>query len=108
MSVVRALPLFSAVFAPLYAAAMYFNIAMFVYYPQPNELHWHDQPNLPGPAMYWYGWIAYAGLGAAIVLGLASFLPERFVAQVSPHGSWIAPLASILFILYVIREWFIH
>ena len=39
MSVTRLLPLFSIAFAPLYAAAMYFNIAMFVYYPQVNELH---------------------------------------------------------------------
>ena len=108
MSVGRVLPLFSIAFAPLYAAAMYFNIAMFVYYPQVNELHWHDRPDLPGPAMYWYGWIAYAALGGAIVLGLASFLPARFVDRVALRGAWIAPLASILFILYVIREWFIH
>ena len=108
MKLLRALPLFSAAFAPLYAAAMYFNIAMFVYYPQVNELHWRDRPELPGPAMYWYGWIAYAAVGAAIALGLASLLPPRWVDRVAPRAAWLAPLASILFVLYVIREWFVH
>ncbi len=108
MKLLRALPLFSAAFAPLYAAAMYFNVALFVYYPQVNELHWRDQAQLPGPAMYWYGWIAYAALGAALVASCTGLLPARWVDRVSPRASWLAPLASIVFILYVIREWFLH
>ena len=108
MKFLRVLPVFSAVFAPLYALAMYFNIAMFVYYPAVNQLHWHDRPDLPQPAMYWYGWIAYAALGAAIVACILAFLPRRWIARVAPRLSWAAPLLSMLFILYVIRDWFIH
>ena len=108
MKFLRALPIFSAVFALLYAAAMYFNIAMVVYYPAVNELHWHDRPDLPQPAMYWYGWIAYAALGAAIIAGITALLPAGRIARVLPRLSWAAPLLSMLFILYVIRDWFIH
>jgi hypothetical protein len=104
----RALPIFSAAFAVLYAAAMYFNIAMFVYYPQPREFHWHDQAGLPGPAMYWYGWIAYALLGATVLAALGAMLPARWSARISSHWSWGVPLAAMLFILYVIRDWFIR
>ena len=108
MSYLRALPIFSAVFALLYAAAMYFNIAMFVYYPQVGAFHWRDQPGLPGPAMYWYGWIAYAILGAAFAALLGALLPVRWSGRVSAHWSWTLPLAAMLFILYVIRDWFIR
>lgn len=108
MTFLRALPIFSAVFAALYALAMYFNIAMFVYYPAVNQLHWHDQPDLPQPAMYWYGWIAYAALGAAIVAAVATLLPASLLARISPRASWAVPLLSMLFVLYVIRDWFIH
>ncbi len=108
MTILRALPVFSAIFAPLYAAAMYFNIALFVYYPQVNQLSWHDRPDLPGPAMYWYGWIAYAFLGAAILSGCAALVPASWAARMSPRWSWGVPLASIFFVLYVLRSWFIH
>jgi len=105
---IRGFPVFSASFAVLYALAMYFNIAMFVYYPQAREFYWHDRPGVPGPAMYWYGWLAYAALGAALLAFLASFVPPKWAARVSPRWSWGVPVAAMLFILYVIRDWFIR
>ncbi|HEV8015645.1 MAG TPA: hypothetical protein VGP48_08930 [Stellaceae bacterium] len=103
----RALPLFSAAYAVLYVIAMYFNIAMFVYYPAPAEWHWHDTPGVQGPAMYWYGWIAYAVIGAATVAGLGALLPAK-LRRASATGAWLVPLASMLAVLFIIRSWFIH
>jgi hypothetical protein len=108
VKLLSALPIFSAAFAAIYAGAMYFNVALFVYYPAVNELHWIDQPNLPGPPMYWYGWIAYAILGAAIISGAALFLPPQWKERIFPRLSWAVPLLSMLFVLYVIRDWFFH
>ena len=103
----RALPLFSAAYAVLYVIAMYFNIAMFVYYPQTGAWHWHDTPGVPGPAMYWYGWIAYAVIGAAILAMLGALLPAA-LRRASATGAWLLPLASMLAVLFIIRSWFIH
>lgn len=103
----RALPVFSAAFAVLYVIAMYFNIAMFVYYPAPAQWHWHDTPGLPGPAMYWYGWIANAAVGAAIIAALVALLPASLRRQ-SATVAWLVPLASMLTILFILRGWFIR
>lgn len=103
----RVLPVFSAAYAVLYVIAMYFNIAMFVYYPQPGVWHWRDTPGTAGPAMYWYGWIANAAVGAAIVAALAAVLPAS-LRRLNATIAWLVPLASMLTILFILRGWFIH
>lgn len=109
----RALPVFSAAFAVLYPIAMYFNIALFVYYPQTAEWHWHDTPGVPGPAMYWYGWIANAAIGAAVISALVATLAASVAIQpasrrLAATAAWLVPLASMLTILFIIRGWFLH
>jgi hypothetical protein len=103
----RALPLFAAVYAVLYVIAMYFNIAMFVLYPQTGLWSWHDVPGQRGPAMYWYGWIANAAIGAAIISVLLAYLPV-LQRRISATGSWLVPLVSMLAVLFIIRSWFIR
>jgi hypothetical protein len=104
----RALPVFSAAYAVLYVIAMYFNIAMFVYYPQPAQWHWHDTPGLPGPAMYWYGWIANAAVGAAIIAAIITLLPAASLRRLSATAAWLAPLCAMATVLFIIRSWFIR
>jgi hypothetical protein len=103
----RALPLFSALYAVFYVIAMYFNIAMFAYYPQTGTWSWHDVPGARGPAMYWYGWIANAAIGAAIVAVLIAVLPAS-LRRVIAAASWAVPLAAMLTVLFIIRSWFIR
>lgn len=103
----RALPIFSAVYAVLYVIAMYFNIAMFVHYPQTGKWSWHDVPGQAGPAMYWYGWIANAAIGAAIISVVLAYLPV-LQRRVAATGAWLVPLLSMLTVLFIIRSWFIR
>lgn len=103
----RALPIFSIVYAVLYVIAMYFNIAMFVHYPQTGVWAWHDVPGQAGPAMYWYGWIANAAIGAAIIAMVLSYVPI-LQRRVAPTGAWLVPLFAMLTVLFIIRSWFIR
>ena len=103
----RALPLFSAIYAVFYVIAMYFNIAMFVLYPQTGVWSWHDVPGQKGPAMYWYGWIANAAIGAAIISVLLAYLPV-LQRRVGATGAWLVPLLSMATVLFIIRSWFIR
>jgi hypothetical protein len=105
--ILRALPIFSAVYAVLYVVAMYFNIAMFVHYPQTGRWAWHDVPGQAGPAMYWYGWIANAAIGAAIISVLLAYLPV-LQRRLAATGAWLVPLCSMLTVLFIIRSWFIR
>ena len=103
----RAFPLFSAIYAMFYVIAMYFNIAMFVLYPQTGVWSWHDVPGQKGPAMYWYGWIANAAIGAAIISVLLACLPV-LQRRISATGAWLVPLLSMTTVLFIIRSWFIR
>ena len=59
-----ALPVFSVAFVVIYAFAVDFNLALFTYHPQLNEVAFLVERPKTGPAMYWYGWIATSALGA--------------------------------------------
>ena len=107
MRIARVLPVFSVAFIALYAIALYFNIPLVTFYPTVSEFHWTAQPNLPGPAMYYYGWLANAAIGATIVAAIAALVPAPRVRLWS-GWIWIVALAAITVVVYVNRVWFIH
>jgi hypothetical protein len=78
MSFYRAFPVFSTVFAVLYLLAATFNYALFTYHPLLHELDLLAQPAKAGPAMYWYGWITTAAIGALVVAAVATFVTDRW------------------------------
>ncbi len=110
MRLARVLPVFSAAFAVLYLAAMYNNLALVTYVPR---LHlWLPlAPNLPksaGPGMYWYGWLATSALGAVAIAMLALLVPAERLSPVARRVAWIAPVAVMLALIYILRGWFVH
>jgi hypothetical protein len=107
MNIARVLPVFSVAFIVIYAIALYFNIPLVTYYPTVGQFHWTAQPNLPGPAMYYYGWLANAAIGATVIAGIAALIPALQVKLWS-GWIWIAALAAIVLVVYVNRVWFIH
>ncbi len=110
MKVARVLPVFSAAYAVIYLVAMYENLALVTYYPRLRQwfaLTVTDLPKSAGPGMYWYGWIATALVGAAIVALLALAVPERPLARFMSVASWAAPLGVVLIIVFLLRGWFL-
>lgn len=111
MKIARAFPVFSAVFAIVYVVCMYWNLALFSYYPRTRAWYWltvTDRPRADGPGMYWYGWLAVAFLAAGAVSALTLLTPPRVGERAWATSSWAAPAAMALVLVYILRGWFIH
>src|SRR5215831_3376331 len=78
VSFYRAFPVFSTAFAVFYLLAATFNYALITYHPLLHELDLLPQPPKAGPAMYWYGWIMTAGIGALAVAAIALLVSDRW------------------------------
>jgi hypothetical protein len=98
MTLYRVFPVFSVVFAVLYLVASYFNLALITYHPALKELDLLVQPPKAGPAMYWYGWITTAAIGAFVASTMATFVPDRWDRWVQ----WVITFAFVYAVLYVI------
>src|SRR5215813_8684763 len=108
MSFYRAFPVFSTVFAVLYLLVATFNYALFTYHPVLREFDLLAQPAKAGPAMYWYGWISTAAIGALVATVIASFFfPIRWTQGVWSGWTAVIPLSVMLVFVYLLRGWFI-
>jgi hypothetical protein len=108
----RYLPLFSVVFILAYAASVYFNLALFTYFPagaQPFVL-FAAKPGAPpaGIPMYWYGWLATTFLMALAVTVVGALVTGHRSRGVWPWLVWASPIAALLVVLYVLRMWFVR
>jgi hypothetical protein len=103
MSIGRAFPVFGIAFAVIYIASVYFNLALLTYHPQ--LVRWGMLVEAPkqGPAMYWYGWLLTSALGAGAIAALSLALPARPFDRVWSILVWVAPLAMIATIAYILR-----
>jgi len=108
----RHLPLFSVAFILIYAVCVYFNLALFTYFPaaeQPFALF----AAKPGPApagipMYWYGWLSTTLLVALAVTGVGAFMPRNGGRGVWPWLVWASPIVAFVVVLYALRMWFLR
>ena len=79
MAVTRSHPVFAITFAVtyaiLYVLAVEHNWALFTYHPVAEEFHFLVERAADGPSMYWYGWMATAGLGALFISAIVARLP---------------------------------
>ena len=99
----RLLPIFSAAFAVIYAPVLYFNWALVTY--QPAMGQWDLGPvTKEGPPMFWYGVVATSFIGACIVTVIAAFLPAR---RLWSGLTWLLPIASLIFVVYILRPYFL-
>ena len=104
----RALPAFAVGFGGYYAPAFQFNWPMFTYFPAVNGFVWGWAPGSEtvGPPMHWYGWMAYGVIVGLVLAGLALLLPAKRTEKVWAVLCWVVPLASILWLGYVERQFF--
>lgn len=106
MSLARVLPVFSASFALVYLIAVEANLAAVTYHPRTGKWDLLTVPASNGPAMYWYGWLITALLGAVALSAAA--LP---LTRSKPPPSWIGwavPLATMAAFLYFLRVYFFY
>ncbi|MBV8538704.1 MAG: hypothetical protein JO128_24110 [Alphaproteobacteria bacterium] len=111
MSLARVFPVFSVAFAVLYVLSMDNNWALFTYLARAGEFHplvYAPPTPRAGPAMYWWGWLATSGIGAAIVAGIAAALPAGWAGRHWTSLSWLVPLAMLLVLVFLLRGWFIR
>jgi hypothetical protein len=81
------------------------NWPLFTYHPGTNrlDLFWAAAVRNEGPAMHWYGWTANTLIGAAVIGGLATMLPERLTRRIPLSLVWIVPLAAVPVLIYALK-----
>jgi MFS family permease len=112
MTAPRSLSAFAIVFAVAYAVAYVIavqkNLALFTYHPQLVEFDLGVQKPRDGPAMYWYGWMATAGIAACAAGLLAGLLPERVTRRLWSGLAWVVPLGVMLAFAFFLRSFFLR
>lgn len=85
MTTSRSFPVFAIVFAVVYAVAYVIaveqNFALFTYHPALEEFGFLVEPPREGPAMYWYGWMATAG-----IIALVAWFRSKWRNDCGPAG----------------------
>lgn len=108
MKFVRVLPLFSVAFALTYALAVEYNLAVFTYHPQLQQLVLGVERPKAGPAMYWYGWIVTSAVAALLVSTIALVIPRQWTARLWPGFAWLIPTAVMVFFVYLLKGYFLR
>jgi hypothetical protein len=97
---------FAIAFAVLYVLAVEYNWALFTYHAALEEFAFLVEKQKDGPAMYWYGWLSTAGIGAFAIATVASWAPESLSKRIWPGWSWAVPLAAMFAFVYILRGFF--
>ena len=103
----RLAAIFAIIFAIIYAPTMDYNWTAATYHPIQGIWQLGRAAPLGGgsPAMYWYGFIITAALGAAVVTAIADFLPDGLM-EPAPWRilTWLVPICAI-YIAYVLMPY---
>jgi hypothetical protein len=99
---------FAVVYAIAYVVAVEHNYALFTYHPAIGEFGIGVQKAKDGPAMYWYGWLATAGIVASLAGLGAALLPAPLTRRISPALSWVIAIAVMLVFCWVLRMFFLR
>ncbi len=106
MTQLRAVTLFSVLFAIFYTIAVEMNWALVTYHPRLGEFGLWTQAARQGPAMHWYGWLLSAGLAAGLATAVATPFLRRIAIPV--WTGWAIPLACMVAFLWFLRIFFIR
>jgi hypothetical protein len=106
MKIARLFPVFSATFAVLYVLSITYNLALFSYHPQLNQWEFLVAASKGVAPMYWYGWLATATIGGVLAAAAASFVPSRWNTYLWSGWTWVLPLGSMIYIAYLLRDYF--
>ena len=87
---------FGAIYAVIYMICAEANLPLLTYHPVIGELDLLWTPEKRGPAMYWYGWMLTALIGASAVAFVATAVPERWL-QLATLLCSVAAAAYLIF-----------
>jgi hypothetical protein len=96
---------FGICFAIFYVVCDMAALPMFTYHPGTDRIEFGFARARPdeGPAMYWYGWIANSALGASILGGLATLLPEKIRGKIPLALAWVVPVLLLPVLIYSLK-----
>ena len=106
---------FGTTFAVLYVVALSKDLALFTVFPSLGIVlagthHTRDvaDPALGflAPAIYWYGWIATAAVGAAMFGVVAVLFAGRWTQAVWPGWVCVISALSMIACVYLTMPWF--
>jgi hypothetical protein len=98
---------FAIAFALIYMPTMNLNWSLATYHPRLGTWQWGAAPPINGPAMYWYGFVFTAALGALVVTAIAALIPEKVMARVPwPSLTWLVPLCAMFYFVWVLYPYF--
>ena len=99
---------FPVVHAIAYVIVVENNYALFTYHPALGEFGFLVERPKDGPAMYWYGWMATAGIVALFGAAFSCFIPERAAQRLWSGWSWSVPLIVMAVFSYLLRGFFLR
>jgi hypothetical protein len=96
-----------------------FAIAFAVIYPPTMDYDWTAATDHPiqgiwqpgfakplgggSPAVYWYGFVITAALGATVATAIAALVPDKLMESVPWRSlTWLVPICSLIYIAYVL------
>jgi hypothetical protein len=91
---------FGISFAVLYTVLEQLNWPLFTYHPAVGKLDfWMQRPRSgEGPPMYWFGWLALAGIGAVAVSFVATLTPRSWLYRATVFCCVLAALWPALLV----------
>jgi len=87
---------FGVTYCTLYVVCTEVNLPLFTYHPATGDIGLLYQPPGRGPAMYWYGWMLTALIGALALALIATVLPEPWVQRAITFAAAFAVLYLII------------
>ena len=106
---------YGAAFPLLYVLARARGLALFTVYPAQGIVlaGMHRSRDVADPAldflapeMWWYGWTAFAAIGALAIGLAAALLPGRWLRPFWPGWLWVSPLLAMIACVYLTIPWF--
>jgi hypothetical protein len=103
----RLFPTFSITFVLIFALCVYFNWALFTYFPARHELMWFVPDEAKAPAtypMFWYGWLATTTIATVLITAAGAIIIGR--DRIAPTVVWTGAIVAMVIIVYALAHWF--
>ena len=99
---------FAVTYPVLYVACTYWNLALFTYHPVLGAFGMGADASRGGPAMYWYGWVTTALIGAAVLSAGWAALAAQGSLRIPSLLASLVPIAAMAVAVALMAHFFMH